>query len=141
MATAATKSTASRWLSLSSRLRFATTIARDWNGYLATGEGSVIGKRIEITAQRADGTEFPVELAVCLIQRSDPPVFTAYLRDLTRQKEAEDALAERARLADLTADVAIALAQGVNATGILQNCTEAIVQTARRRVCADLDAQ
>ena len=76
--------------------------ARDWQRYLATGNGSVIGKRIEITAQRADGTEFPVELAVCRVQRSDPPVFTAYMRDLTKQKEAEAALAERARLAALT---------------------------------------
>jgi two-component system, sensor histidine kinase and response regulator len=50
------------------------------------------------------------------------------LRDLTRQKEAEVALAERARLADLAADVAITLAQGVHATPILQNCTEAIVK-------------
>jgi two-component system, sensor histidine kinase and response regulator len=96
--------------------------------YLAKDKESIIGERIEITAQRADGTEFPVELAVCVIQRSDPPVYTAYLRDLTSQKEAEVALAERARLADLTADVAIALAQGVNATRILQNCSEAIVQ-------------
>jgi two-component system sensor histidine kinase/response regulator len=96
--------------------------------YLSAGNGSVIGKRIEIKAQRADGTEFPVELAVCVIERSDPPVYTAYLRDLTRQKQAEDALAERARLADLTANVAIALARGVSEASILQNCMDAIVK-------------
>ena len=30
--------------------------------YLATGEGPVLGKRLELPALRADGTEFPVEI-------------------------------------------------------------------------------
>ena len=45
---------------------------KGWERYLATGTGSVIGKRIETSALRADGTEFPVELAVCRVERSDP---------------------------------------------------------------------
>ncbi len=32
--------------------------------YLATGEGQVLGRRLEMTAMRADGSEFPVELAI-----------------------------------------------------------------------------
>src|SRR2546428_3897889 len=32
--------------------------------YLATGETQILGKRIEMTAMRSDGTEFPVELSV-----------------------------------------------------------------------------
>ncbi|MBI3780407.1 MAG: PAS domain S-box protein, partial [candidate division NC10 bacterium] len=36
--------------------------------YLATGEGPVIGKRLEMPAMRADGTEFPVELAITRIR-------------------------------------------------------------------------
>src|SRR5713226_7691147 len=32
--------------------------------YLATGEGPILGKRIEMPAMRADGTEFPAELAI-----------------------------------------------------------------------------
>ncbi|MBI3007566.1 MAG: PAS domain S-box protein, partial [candidate division NC10 bacterium] len=32
--------------------------------YLATGQGPVLGKRLEMPAVRADGTEFPVELAI-----------------------------------------------------------------------------
>ncbi len=53
-----------------------------------TGQGSIIGKRIETTALRRDGTEFPVELTVTRVA-SDPPVFTGYLRDLTEQKVRE----------------------------------------------------
>src|SRR5207245_2054122 len=30
--------------------------------YLATEEGRILGRRIELTALRADGTEFPIEI-------------------------------------------------------------------------------
>jgi PAS domain S-box-containing protein len=49
-----------------------------------------IGKRIEITARRADGAEFPVELTVTRISRKGPPMFTAYIHDLTEQKRQEE---------------------------------------------------
>ncbi len=57
--------------------------------YLATGEGPVLGRRIEIVAQRADGTEFPVELAIAAVLEADPPLFTAYLRDISERVAAE----------------------------------------------------
>ena len=57
--------------------------------YLATGEARVLGKRIEMTAVRADGSEFPVELAITRIPLEGPPSFTGYLRDITERKQAE----------------------------------------------------
>ena len=57
--------------------------------YLATGEGPVLGKRLELPALRADGTEFPVELAITRIPTDGPPLFTAYLRDISEAKRAE----------------------------------------------------
>jgi len=65
--------------------------------YLASGEGVVLGNRIEISAMRADGTEFPVELAVARISDEGPPLFTAHVRDITDRKRAEEALRERER--------------------------------------------
>jgi PAS domain S-box-containing protein len=65
--------------------------------YLETGEGPILGKRLEITAMRADGTEFPVELAVTRVPHPGPPVFTAYLRDVSERKRAERALREAFR--------------------------------------------
>src|SRR5207247_9141439 len=35
--------------------------------YLASGEARVLGRRIELTGIRRDGTEFPVELAIAVI--------------------------------------------------------------------------
>src|SRR5439155_8601865 len=48
-----------------------------------------LGMRIEMTAMRVDGCEFPVELAVVPIRLGEQTVFTAYLRDITERKEAE----------------------------------------------------
>jgi PAS domain S-box-containing protein len=57
--------------------------------YLATGEGPVLGRRIEIAAVRADGTEILVELAITPLQVSGRPTFTAYLRDITERVRTE----------------------------------------------------
>src|SRR5207245_2368061 len=66
--------------------------------YLQTGKGPLIGKRVEVTATRADGTEFPVDLALADIPLAGPPVFTGYIRDITERKQAMEAL-EQARTA------------------------------------------
>ncbi len=65
--------------------------------YMATGEGPVLGKRVEMTAMRADGTEFPIELAVTPVGLDGPPIFTGYIRDTTERKLAEEALTLQAR--------------------------------------------
>ena len=71
--------------------------------YLATGEGPVLGTRVEIPAVRADGAEFPVELSVTRIPGEGAPLFTAYLRDITERKRAEEKLREsEARFRSLT---------------------------------------
>src|SRR5947208_11931507 len=43
-------------------------------------------------AVRADGTEFPVEVAVTPIRSGGRPMFTSFIRDLTERKEAEETL-------------------------------------------------
>ena len=58
--------------------------------YLATGEARVVGRRIEMTAMRADGSEFPTELAITRIPLDGPPSFTGYLRDITERKQSEE---------------------------------------------------
>jgi PAS domain S-box-containing protein len=54
-----------------------------------TGEPSILGQRLELTAMRNGGAEFPVELTVNRISGQTPPMFTGYVRDITDQQRAE----------------------------------------------------
>jgi PAS domain S-box-containing protein len=56
--------------------------------YLATGEGPVLNKRIEITGLHRRGHEFPVELMISPVRWRGTCVFAAFVRDITERKEA-----------------------------------------------------
>ena len=60
--------------------------------YLATGEGPVLNRVVEITALRRDGSEFPVELTISPMRIGGKAVFTAFVRDITDRKTAEETL-------------------------------------------------
>lgn len=58
--------------------------------FLETGEGPVLDTRIEVTALRRDGTSFPVELAITPLKTEGTYIFSAFLRDITERKRAEE---------------------------------------------------
>ena len=66
-----------------------------------TGESTLLGQRVELTGMRADGTEFPVELALDAIAGTDPPMFTGTIRDITDRRNAEKEREELLRLEQL----------------------------------------
>ncbi|HEV7802089.1 MAG TPA: response regulator [Burkholderiales bacterium] len=61
--------------------------------FLATGQGRLLGRRIEIEALRRDGARFPVELSITSTSLRGEPYFTAYVRDITVRKGYERDLA------------------------------------------------
>ncbi len=60
--------------------------------FLATGEGPILRRRIEIVAVRRSGAEFPVELEVVPVRLRHDWVFSAFIRDITESKLAEEKL-------------------------------------------------
>jgi PAS domain S-box-containing protein len=64
--------------------------------FLATGEGPVLGTRLELTALRRSGDEFPVELTIWAVYDGERYTFNAFLRDISERNRARDAI-ERAR--------------------------------------------
>jgi PAS domain S-box-containing protein len=66
--------------------------------FLRTGEGHVLGRRIEIEAQRRDGKEIKVELSITALRRRDGVVFNGFLRDLTDKIAAEDRIRQAEKM-------------------------------------------
>ena len=62
--------------------------------HMQTGESHILNRRIEITALRRDGTEFPIELTITSIREGERVIFTAFIRDITERKHAENAQRE-----------------------------------------------
>jgi len=60
--------------------------------FLMTGEGEVVGHPVELPALRADGSEFPAEIAIRRLDTAGPPVFTGFIRDLTDRTRIEGEL-------------------------------------------------
>jgi PAS domain S-box-containing protein len=65
--------------------------------FKATGQGPVVGKTLELTALRGDGTEFPIELSVSAVKIKGRWHSIGILRDITDRKEAEELIATRLR--------------------------------------------
>lgn len=70
------------------------------DGYLAhykdTGEKHIIGKGREVRGMRKDGSTFPFRLAVSEVQYENRKIYTGFIHDLSKEKEAEERLREYA---------------------------------------------
>jgi PAS domain S-box-containing protein len=66
--------------------------------FAETGKGTLLGRRVELMGMRADGSEFPVELAINLVAGPGPSLFTGTVRDITDRRRAEHEREEWLRL-------------------------------------------
>lgn len=94
--------------------------------YNRTGEERVLHRRIEITARRKDGSEFPIELSITTAPAGDELVFVGFLRDITSRRETERRLERQAREAKLLFDVTRLAADTASFEEALRACLEAI---------------
>ncbi len=92
--------------------------------YSATGEGPILNRRIETTAIRFDGSEFPVELAIAPVRAGGHTLFTALLRDITEQKRSQER--ERELLREQTARTEAEAAER-RISEILESITDAFL--------------
>ncbi|MDE0472381.1 MAG: PAS domain-containing protein, partial [Ekhidna sp.] len=60
--------------------------------YLKTGYGSFLNNRIEMTALKKSGEEFPVELTVFPLKFKDEQYFSAFIRDITEIKKSKESM-------------------------------------------------
>ena len=64
--------------------------------YGHTGQAHIIGIGREVQGLRKDGTTFPFRLGVSEVQYSGRKIYTGFIHDLTREKQAEEKLKEYA---------------------------------------------
>lgn len=60
--------------------------------YQDTGEKKIIGKGREVRGLKKDGSQFPFRLAVSEVQYEDRIIYTGFIHDLSKEKEAEEFL-------------------------------------------------
>src|SRR5580698_3526777 len=70
--------------------------------YLTTGKRHLDWQGVEVTAQRKDGQEFPVEVSFGELTSNGHKVFTGFVRDISERKQAEERLRASERNLQMT---------------------------------------
>jgi two-component system NtrC family sensor kinase len=78
-------------------IRFHAAHSKAFPMFQATGQGSGIGKTLEMAATRKNGEEFPVELSLASTKLKGEWCAVGIVRDITERKSAEAALRESDR--------------------------------------------
>jgi PAS domain S-box-containing protein len=66
--------------------------------YLRTGEARILGRLVEMTGRRADGSKFPMELTVTESRVDGTRRFLGTLRDLTEKRKLEEQLRQAQKM-------------------------------------------
>lgn len=90
--------------------------------FLVSGESHILNRRVEMMAAHRDGHEFAVELSISPARIGEAYFFSAFIRDITERKEADNKLRDsearyRAVVNALDEGVLLVDAQGILRTG------------------------
>ena len=97
--------------------RYRKAHAQGLDLFLKTGEGPLIGQRVEIEALHHDGHEFPVEIAIEKYNLSTTKLsgasFVGFIRDITERRATANQMIQSSKLATL-GEMATAVAHELN---------------------------
>ena len=113
--------------------RFRDAHTRGLQRYLATGEASVLRKRLELSALHRTGREFPVEISITPIGSGENCSFSAFVRDISGRKLAEariQAQLERLNLLDQ-------ITRAIGERHDLQSIYQVVIRSLEERLPAD----
>jgi PAS domain S-box-containing protein len=118
--------------------RYRDAHARGLRHFLASGEGPVLNKRIEISASHKDGREFPVELTISTISGGGTHRFAAFVRDISERKRSEQDLRESSEMVRLLLDSTVEAIYSIDMKGNCTLCNPACLKLLGYREAADL---
>jgi PAS domain S-box-containing protein len=106
--------------------------------FTETGRAVLLDRRLEMSALRRDGTEFPVELTITRIPLPGAPMFTGFLRDITDRVQTEQELrTSRARLVEVADGERKRIQRNLH-DGAQQRLTSVLLYLGRIRASADV---
>ena len=108
--------------------RFHEAFERGMSHFIKTGEGSAIGKTIELIALRKDATEFPIELSLSANMKEGKWEAIGIIRDITKRKEASDLIHRSNRALKTLSAGNMALVQAKSEDELLKSVTKVIVK-------------
>ena len=91
--------------------------------------------RLETNLFRREAPPIPVEITLARMCFHEVAYVIVVARDVSKRKAAEAALAERARLAELGAEVGVALTKGTSLEDALQRCAESLARHTQAAFC------
>jgi PAS domain S-box-containing protein len=71
---------------------------KGFSRFFRTGEGPVLNKRLELSALRRDGKEFPIEITIWPLKTGNTYQFNAFVRDITERKKMEEQLRQSQKM-------------------------------------------
>jgi PAS domain S-box-containing protein len=101
--------------------------------YLETGAAAVLNKRLELTAVRRDGREFPVELTITPIGTAERSGFSGFVRDISDRRLAQSRLQAQLERLNLLDQVTCAIGERQDLPSIYQ----VTLQSLEERLPAD----
>jgi PAS domain S-box-containing protein len=110
-------------------LQYRDAHARGLKQFLATGEGPLLNKRIEVTALRRDGNEVSVELSVSPAKKGETYTFSAFVSDITERKRAESETRLLARLQAVVAELGQRALHSDRSENVLDEAVTLVAQT------------
>lgn len=88
--------------------------------FLATGEGPVLEKRLELRALRRDGTEFPVEITIWPTGTEEGLRFNALIHDISERLQAQATLARQKEELSALHETTLDLIRRLETTSLLE---------------------
>lgn len=80
---------------------YRTDYQRGMNHFRETGQGAAIGKNIELSARRKDGSQIPIDLSLSCVQRENQWHAIGFIRDISKRKAYE----QKRQLASFVFDI------------------------------------
>jgi len=77
--------------------RFQEAHQKGFQRLISTGQGTIIGKTVEMVGRKKNGNEFPIELSIASWMSGEDAYFTGIVRDITERKQIEQEIENQAR--------------------------------------------